>query len=203
MRRILVFSLLLFAGEVFAQGYGQQRGVTSSSGLSINVVDSSHIIDGTVSQADLRTAAVGASQLASTTVTAGSYTSPSITFDADGRATAASNLFPPIIFSVDTASSMTADSTWIWQNWRGVTITVDSIIVYASSDDYAISIVERNPNGGLGALVDAVTASTNGTNTFYQKETTITAATIEAFHWIGFKRPTSTGKTVNVRIHYH
>jgi uncharacterized protein YjbI with pentapeptide repeats len=171
--------------------------------LRVSTLDSTRIKNGTVSQNDLRTAAVGATQLASTTATAGSFTSPSITVDVDGRITASANLFPPIIFAADSASSMAADTTWIWQNWRGATVTVDSIIVYASSDDYGISFVERNPNGHLVSLIDAVTASTNGINTFYQKETTITAATIEAFHWIGFKRPTSTGDGVNVRIHYH
>lgn len=109
----------------------------------------------------------------------------------------------PIQFSVDSASAMTADTMWVWRNVSSGSVVIDSINVDASSDDYAISIVKRNSGGGLGALVDAVTASTNGTNTFYTTETTITSATVPRFGWIGFKRPTSTGKRVSVRIHYH
>jgi len=171
--------------------------------IRVSTIDSTRILNGGIATGDIRTAAVGATQLASTAVTAGTYTSPTFTVDVDGSLTAASIVYPPIIFAVDSASAGAADTTWIWQNWRGVTVTVDSIIVHASIDNYAISIVERNPNGGLSALVDAVTAANNGTNDFYQHETTITAATIEAMHWIGFKRPTSTGDIVNVRIHYH
>ena len=109
----------------------------------------------------------------------------------------------PIQFSVDSASAMAADTMWVWRNVSSGSVVIDSINVDASSDDYAISIVKRNSGGGLGALVDAVTASTNGTNTFYTTETTITSATVPRFGWIGFKRPTSTGKRVSVRIHYH
>lgn len=120
--------------------------------------------------------------------------------DANGNVSAESKLFQ---FSVDSASAMAADTMWVWRNLTGGSVTVDSINVDASSDDYAISIVKRNSGGGLGALVDAVTASTNGTNTFYTTETTITSATIPSMGWIGFKRPTGTGKRVSVRIHYH
>lgn len=171
--------------------------------IRVSTLDSTRIINNGIGPGDLRTAAVGSTQLNSTAVTAGTYTSPTFTVDTDGRLTAASIVYPPVIFAADSASSMAGDTTWVWQNWRGVSVTVDSIIVYASSDDYAISIVKRNANGHLGALVDAVTASTNGVNTFYQKETTITSATVASFSWLGFKRPTSTGDAVNVRIHYH
>lgn len=69
--------------------------------------------------------------------------------------------FDPIIFEVDTATTLAADTSWIWLNYHGATVTVDSIIVYAGADNYAISFIERNRNGGNVALIDAVTAATN------------------------------------------
>ena len=179
------------------------NGSLINADIRVSTLDSTRIIANGIAPSDIRTAAVGATQLAPTAVTAGAYTSPAFTVDGDGRLTAASVVYPPVIFAVDSASASSADTTWIWQNWRGVNVIVDSIIVHASSDDYAISIVERRPFGGGTTLVDAVTASTNGVNNFWQKETTITAATIESNNWIGFKRPASTGDIVNVRIHYH
>lgn len=110
---------------------------------------------------------------------------------------------PPITFAVDSASAMAADTMWVWQNSFGATVTVDSIHVAASSDDYAISIVKCDYTGKNGALVDAVTASTNGTNLFFITETTITSASITAGQRLGFKRPASTGDRVFVRVHYH
>ena len=82
-------------------------------------------------------------------------------------------------------------------------MTVDSIILFATTDDYAVSFVKRSSNGYNGALVDAVTASTNGNNTFYQRETTITSASIASQAWIGIKRPTVAAKGMTARIHFH
>ena len=110
---------------------------------------------------------------------------------------------PPIQFAVDSAAGIASDTMWVWQNYTGSNLTVDSIHVAASSDDYAISIVKANHNGGVGTLVDAVTASTNGTNLFFTTETTITSAVIANGQRIGFKKPASTGDRVYVRIHYH
>jgi hypothetical protein len=110
---------------------------------------------------------------------------------------------PPIQFSIDSAVVMAAETTWVWQNWTGVTLSIDSIHVAASTDNYAINIVKCNYNGGGGTLVDAVTASTNGTNLYFITETTITSATITNGQRVGFRRPSSTGDRVYIRIHYH
>lgn len=123
-----------------------------------------------------------------------------------GAATATSKgiwYLPPIQVAVDTANTLAADTTWFWQNTIGTSITIDSTHVNASADNYVIKFVERNPNGGVAVLIDQVTASTNGTNTFYITDASVTAPTIESLHWIGFVRPTAAAETVYFRIHYH
>jgi hypothetical protein len=59
--------------------------------LASNSVGATQIIQSTITQAKLATNSVGSNQLISTGVTAASYTSASITVDADGRITAASS----------------------------------------------------------------------------------------------------------------
>ena len=105
-------------------------------------------------------------------------------------------------FAVDSANGLTADTTWIIQNWEGGTVTIDSIYVTASADNYAITFFERDFAGGNVQTIDVVTASTDGANMFHITETTITGAAIEEGNWIGFLRPTGTANNLYARIHY-
>jgi hypothetical protein len=59
--------------------------------LASNSVGATQIIQSTITQAKLAANSVGSNQLISTTVTPATYTSATITVDADGRITAASS----------------------------------------------------------------------------------------------------------------
>lgn len=149
--------------------------------------DSSHVTNGSITSSDIKDDNILTADLAAQAVTYAKL----------------ANALKFFQFALDSASAMAGDTTWVWQNMTGGSVTIDSIHVAASSDDYAISLVECDWNGKNGTLVDAVTAATNGTNLYWQSETTITAATIESGHRVGFKRPASTGDRVYVRVHYH
>lgn len=231
MHSKVLLTALFLGGSLFAQIVDNSRQVVTGAGLSPNSVDSTHVVTGGLIDSDVRVSTLTAGKstpLFIKSLTGGGISllkqrtsaswefkrlvgrigSSGTNYVTDATDSVLIDFEPffkaaaPIQFSVDSASAMAADTMWVWRNVTSGSIVIDSINVDASSDDYAISIVKRNSGGGLGALVDLVTASTNGTNTFYITETTITSATVPRFGWLGFKRPTSTGKRVSVRIHY-
>lgn len=112
--------------------------------------------------------------------------------------------FPPIQFALtDSIRIITGDSVFIWQNWTGSSVTVDSIKLKAKTDDFLLVILEKDEDGKHGTVVDSVTASTNGTNMFYATETDILQAGIEAKHILGFLKPEGSTTWFQVVIFYH
>lgn len=109
----------------------------------------------------------------------------------------------PIQVSIDTATTLAADTTWFWKNSHGVASTLDSIQLDASTDNFVLVFMKRNEHGGGVAIVDTVTAATNGTNTFYITDATFTTATISATQWLGFKRPTVAAERASFLVFYH
>ena len=90
----------------------------TTSRLATNAVTAIKITQSTITQSKLAANSVGSNQLISTGVTAASYTSASITVDADGRITAASSgsagagMGIPLLFAVGPASgTLTASPT--------------------------------------------------------------------------------------------
>jgi len=79
----------LAAGAVL--GNNIAASTITASKLAANSVVANNIVTSTITQSKLAANSVGSNQLINTSVTAGSYTSASITVDADGRITAASS----------------------------------------------------------------------------------------------------------------
>jgi hypothetical protein len=79
----------LAAGAVL--GNNIATSTITASKLAANSVVANNIVTSTITQSKLAANSVGANQLINTAVTPGSYTSASITVDADGRLTAASS----------------------------------------------------------------------------------------------------------------
>jgi len=100
----------------------------------------------------------------------------------------------------DTPVSASADTIWFWQNWKGASVTIDSIQMYSDTDDVDATIVSRNWVGGTKSLVDAIQASTDGTNIYYKTETTISDATILNNEHIGMVRPTDVCDYIRLNI---
>jgi len=106
-------------------------------------------------------------------------------------------------FRVDTANGLAADTSLVFYNDFGASITIDSIRAISDQDDYAINIIEINQTGGGNTLIDALVCAADGVEWYTDIETTITGATVEAEHYIGFARPASTGTTVTITIYFH
>jgi hypothetical protein len=79
----------LAAGAVL--GNNIATSTITASKLAANSVVANNIVASTITQSKLAANSVGSNQLINTSVTAGSYTTASITVDADGRITAASS----------------------------------------------------------------------------------------------------------------
>lgn len=107
-----------------------------------------------------------------------------------------------IEFSVDSAAALADSMVMVKQNVSGATWVIDSIHVAERADDKIYIFRKSNYSGATLSVIDTVTASTNGTGTFYKTETTLTSNTVANGQRIWMKRPASSGPSVYVRIHY-
>jgi len=108
----------------------------------------------------------------------------------------------PIQKTIEAPSAMSVDTMQVWLNPYSVSVTVDSIFAISDYDDLPCVFFECALTGGSWSLIDSLATSDNGSSDrFYKKETSITAATIEAEHWICFRRPTESAGFVTFVIY--
>ena len=108
-----------------------------------------------------------------------------------------------IYFSLDYPMGTEADTSWIWQNSKGSTVTLDSIYAISDLDTFRIILCEMNETGGGSVRIDSVAITADGTNLYYKKETTLTHSTIENGHWIGMERAKDEADYISINIYYH
>lgn len=140
-----------------------------SSEIAANAVGTTEIADDAVTAAKIATGAVGSDEIAATAVTPGSYTLTSLTVDADGRITSASN-GSETDGSVTNEGSLSvgaggANTSTIVSNTSGSTAVTVSGSSSVGVSESGSTITLAVPTGGIGATELASTAVTAGTYT--------------------------------------
>ena len=112
--------------------------------------------------------------------------------------------YDKINVGLDDAHAMASDTLWFFENDFQTAMTLDSIRVRATTDDQDVNVIKSARNGGSIAVVDAITASTDGFGeVYYQTETTLTTSSIAAGEYIGITKPTTESDNIAISIYYH
>jgi hypothetical protein len=146
--------------------------------LASNSVGATQIIQSTITQAKLAANSVGSNQLISTGVTPASYTSPTITVDADGRITAATaGSAGKLVQTVQaTSTSAVTKSSSSFSTYFGATITPTSasnyimivVQVYGVNDAYGNNYTGINITRAGTLLITQYTSGDGVQNGFAQ-----------------------------------
>lgn len=114
-------------------------------------------------------------------------------------------VYAEITLIVQNLSMMSSDTLWFADNFKTVTITIDSIKATSDLDNQDVTLCYRDWNtNSARETLDSFTITTDGTDGYYHSETTLTDGSWESGESLGFVNPSisSTQLKVTICCHY-
>jgi len=113
---------------------------------------------------------------------------------ADGLTTNSQRFREPLFqVTIDIPDSAETDTIPIWDNYKGSTVSLDSIIAKTHTDDYDLIFVRRDENGANPTRIDSFRVADNGSGVFTHTETSLSVSSLPNTSGVWLVRPNDDG----------